>query len=189
MVLSDRDIKKSLTSGKIKITPQVNLKVQLGSNSLDLRLGNAFRIFDHSRHAYIDPYKKSIADDITREIVIENGEPFIIQPGDFVLATTVEYLELPDDLVGSLEGRSSIGRLGIIIHSTAASVEAGWRGKITLELANMGKMPVALYPDMRICSISFEQLSSPAEIPYYKKRSAKYVGQKGPDESKISKEK
>ena len=105
------------------------------------------------------------------------------------MATTIEYIEVPDDLTGRLEGRSSIGRLGVVIHSTAANIECGFRGHITLELANMGKMPVALYSNMRICSISFEQLSSPAEVPYYKKRGAKYVGQKGPGESKISKEK
>jgi dCTP deaminase len=189
MVLSDRDLKKGLTSGQIVIKPAPDLKVQLGSCSIDLRLGSVFRVFEHSRHAYIDPFKKSISDDVTREIKINNKDPFIIQPGDFVLATTVEYIEVPDDLTGRLEGRSSIGRLGVVIHSTAANIECGFRGHITLELANMGKMPVALYPDMRICSISFEQLSSPAQIPYYKKKSAKYVGQKGPGESKISKEK
>jgi dCTP deaminase len=189
MVLSDKDIKLSLKSGKIKITPAPNLKLQLGSNSLDLRLGNSFRVFEYSRYAYIDPFRKDTSDSFTREIKVKKGEPFIIQPGDFVLATTVEHVELPDNILGGLEGRSSIGRLGVVIHSTAAAVDAGWRGKITLELANMGKMPVALYPDMRICSISFEQLSSPADVPYYKKKSAKYVGQKGPGESKISKEK
>ncbi|MCL4353355.1 dCTP deaminase [Patescibacteria group bacterium] len=189
MVLSDKDIKKALKEGRLKITPAPNLKNQLGSNSIDLRLGNTFRIFDNSRFAYIDPFKKNIAEEITREIKKKDGEPFIIQPGDFVLATTVEYLELSDDVVGNLEGRSSIGRLGIVVHSTAASVECGFRGKITLELANMGKMPVALYPGMRICAVSFIQMTSPAEVPYYKKKSAKYVGQKGPGESKISREK
>ena len=122
-------------------------------------------------------------------IKVEKDGSFIMQPGDFVLGTPIEHVEIPDDLVGNLEGRSSIGRLGVIIHSTAASIECGYRGKITLELANMGKMPVALYPGMRICSISFEQLSSPADVPYYKKKSAKYVGQKGPGESKIGGEK
>lgn len=189
MVLSDKDLKIALAKGLIKIKPSPNLKLQLGSCSIDLRLGNTFRVFEHSRHAYIDPFKKSISNEVTREIKIKNNEPFIIQPGDFVLATTVEYIEVPDDLTGRLEGRSSIGRLGVVIHSTAANIECGFRGHITLELANMGKMPVALYPDMRVCSISFEQLSSPAEVPYYKKKSAKYVGQKGPGESKISKEK
>lgn len=189
MVLSDKDLKIALKKGLIKIKPFPDLKTQLGSCSIDLRLGNTFRVFEHSRHPYIDPFKKSISDEVTREIKIKNREPFIIQPGDFVLATTVEDVEISDDLLGILGGRSSIGRLGIVIHSTAAAIDPGWKGHITLELANMGKMPVALYPDMRICSISFEQLSSPADVPYYKKKSAKYVGQKGPGESKISKEK
>lgn len=189
MVLSDRDIRKALKDKTIKITPAPDLPEQLGSNSLDLRLGSTFRVFEHSRFAFIDPFEKVTSTEVTREIIVKKGDRFIIQPGDFVLGTTVEYVELPDNLVGNLEGRSSIGRLGVIIHSTAASVECGWRGKITLELANMGKMPVALYPGMRICSISFVQLTSPAEIPYYKKKSAKYIGQKGPGESKVHEEK
>ncbi len=189
MVLSDKDLKKAIQTKRIVIKPLPDFKTQLGSCSIDLKLGDTFRVFEHSKYAYIDPFKKSISDEVTREIKIKNKEPFIIQPGDFVLATTIEYIEVPDDLTGRLEGRSSIGRLGVVIHSTAANIECGFRGHITLELANMGKMPVALYSNMRICSISFEQLSSPAEVPYYKKRGAKYVGQKGPGESKISKEK
>ncbi|RJQ25809.1 dCTP deaminase [Candidatus Parcubacteria bacterium] len=187
MVLSDRDIKKYLEEGKIVITPLPDLASQLGSCSIDLRLGNIFRVFDHSKFAFIDPLNKNISD-FTREIKIENKEPFIIQPGDFVLATTIEYIKVPDNLTGRLEGRSSIGRLGIVIHSTAANIECGYRGHITLELANMGKMPVALYQGMRICSVSFEELSSPADVPYYKKKSAKYLEQKGPGESKLNEE-
>ena len=189
MLLSDRDLKKALKIGKIKIKPFPDFSSQLGSCSIDLRLGNTFRVFEYSRHAFIDPFQKGTSDEVTREIKIKNTERFIIQTGDFVLATTIEEVEVPDDLTGRLEGRSSIGRLGIVIHSTAANIECGFRGHITLELANMGKLPVALYPGMRICSISFEELSSPAEVPYYKKRGAKYVGQKGPGESKISAEK
>jgi dCTP deaminase len=188
MVLSDRDLKISLKSGKIKITPVPDLKTQLGSCSIDLRLGNVFRIFESGVHGVIDT-QKNVAKEFTKEIIVKKGSAFIMQPGDFVLGTTIEDVEIPDDLVGGLEGRSSIGRLGIIVHSTAATIDAGWRGHITLELANMGKLPVALYPEMRICSISFEQLSSPAEVPYYKKKAAKYVGQIGPGESKIDEEK
>ena len=187
MVLSDKDLKTALKSGKIKIKPIPDFKTQLGSCSIDLRLGNAFRIFESGVHGVIDP-RKDTAKEFTKEIIVKAGDPFIMQPDDFVLGTTVEDVEIPDDLVGSLEGRSSIGRLGIIVHSTAATIDAGWKGHITLELANMGKLPVALYPDMRICSISFEQLSSPADVPYYKKKTAKYVGQKGPGESKIREE-
>jgi dCTP deaminase len=189
MVLSDRDIKKALKSGKITIKPAPDLKEQLGSNSIDLRLGKVFRVFDYSKFAFIDPYNRQSSQEVTKEIKVKNGERFIIHPGDFVLGTTIEYIEVPDDMVGNLEGRSSIGRLGVIIHSTAASIECGFRGNITLELANMGKMPVALYPGMRICSVSFVNLTSPAEVPYYKKKKAKYSGQKGPDESRIHQEK
>ncbi|HVT00968.1 MAG TPA: dCTP deaminase [Patescibacteria group bacterium] len=189
MVLSDRDIKKAIKDKRIVIKPSIDTSTQLGSNSIDLRLGNTFRIFDHSKYAYIDPYRKNIGEEITREVKKKDDEPFIIQPGDFVLGTTVEYVEIPDDLVGSLEGRSSIGRLGIIVHSTAASIECGFKGKITLELANMGKMAVALHPGMRICALSFTQMTSPADVPYYKKKSAKYVGQVAPEESRIDKEK
>jgi dCTP deaminase len=188
MVLSDRDLKTALTSGKIKIDPAPDLEVQLGSCSVDLRLGKEFRIFESGVHGVIDP-QKTASHEFTKEITVEEGKAFIMQPGDFVLGTTVERLEVPDDLLGNLEGRSSIGRLGIMIHSTAASIDPGMRGHITLELANMGKLPVALYPGMRICSVSFEQLSSPAEIPYFKKKSAKYLDQKGPGESKINEEK
>jgi dCTP deaminase len=185
MILSDTDIKKALSKGHIVIKPKPDLTTQLGSCSLDLRLGNTFRVFDHSKYPYVDPFKKDVGEKITKEIKVTKSEPFIIQPSDFVLATTIEYVEIPDDLTGRLEGRSSIGRLGIVIHSTAAHIECGFRGNITLEIANMGKMPVALYPGMRICSISFEKLTSPAEVPYYKKKGAKYAFQKGPDESMI----
>jgi dCTP deaminase len=187
MVLSDRDLKRALKSGKIKMTPAPDLEAQLGSCSIDLRLGNTFRIFESGIHGVID-FQKNANHEFTKEITVAKGQPFIIQPGDFVLATTVEKLELPDDLLGRLEGRSSIGRLGIIIHSTAASIDPGMRGHITLELANMGKLPVALYPAMRICSVSFEQLTSAADVPYYKKKSAKYLEQVGPGESKIDEE-
>lgn len=188
MTLSDRDIKKALQNKHIRITPQPDLAAQLGSNSLDLRLGNSFRVFEHSKYAYIDPFDTASNAAVTRELMVQENERFIIQPGDFVLGTTIEYVEIPDDMTGRLEGRSSIGRLGIVIHSTAGSIECGFQGKITLEIANMGKMPVALYPGMRICALSFEKLSSPAAVPYYKKKSAKYANQAGPGESRISTE-
>ncbi len=187
MILSDKDLKKALKEKKIRITPLPDLSTQLGSCSIDLRLGDIFRVFESGIHGVIDP-RKNVGKEFTKETKVEEGRAFIIQPGDFVLATTMENVEIPDDLVGSLEGRSSIGRLGIIIHSTAATIDAGWKGHITLELANMGKLPVALYPGMRICSLSFEQLSSSVEVPYFKKKNAKYLNQKGPEESKIDEE-
>lgn len=189
MVLSDRDIKKALASGKIKIKPKPDLASQLGSCKLDLRLGNVYRVFNHSKTPYIDPHEPKTLEGLTTEIRVREGEAFILHPSEFILAMTREYLELPDDLTGELEGRSSIGRLGVVVHSTAANIDAGFRGHIALELANVGRIPVKLYPGMRICSIAFSQLTSSAEIPYYKKKSAKYVGQKAPEVSKIGEEK
>lgn len=189
MILSDRDIKKALTSGRIKITPKPNLETQLGSCSVDLRLGKQFRVFNHSKFPYIDPNNPQLATDMMKEVILKDAEPFILQPGDFVLATTLESIQLPDDLLGRLEGRSSLGRLGIVVHSTASIFDPGWKGVVVMELGNSGRMPVALYPGMRICSMTFEELSSPAQVPYHKKKTAKYVGQKTPVPSKISWEK
>ncbi len=188
MILSDRDIKKQLKTGKIKIFPQPDLSQQLGSCILDLRLGNTYRVFNHTKTPYLDPMDPKTLENITSEIEVADDEGFTVHPGEFVLAMTREYIEMPDDLTGRLEGRSSIGRLGIVVHSTAANIECGFRGHITLELANMGPIAVILYPGMRICSISFEQLSSPAEIPYYKKKNAKYMNQKTPLASRIAEE-
>lgn len=188
MVLSDRDLEKALESGRIKIDPPLNLQSQLGSCSLDLRLGNNFRVFEHSKNPYIDPTKKDYSNEITREIIVKEGDHFIMQPGDFVLAVTLEKITISDDLLGRLEGRSSLGRLGIVVHSTASIFEPGWDGNAVLELGNLGRIAVALYPGMRICAMTFEQLSSPAIIPYSKKKNAKYKFQNGPDESKIHQE-
>lgn len=188
MILADRDIQKAIQSKRIKITPMPNFATQLGSCALDLQLGNVYRVFDHSRTPYIDPQNPKTLKDVTTEIKVKDGEAFTLHPGEFILAVTEEYIEMPDDLAGRLEGRSSIGRLGVVVHSTAATIDAGFRGNITLELANMGRIPVMLYPGMRICSISFEELSSPAATPYYKKKSAKYAGQKSPEASKIGQE-
>jgi dCTP deaminase len=189
MILSDRDIKKAVKSKHIKITPIPSFSTQLGSCMIDLQLGHAFRVFNHSKTPYLDPKDPLTLKQATAEVVMKNNEPFILHPGEFVLATTKEYVEMPDDLTGRLEGRSSIGRMGVVVHSTAANIECGFRGNITLELANMGRIPVMLYPGMRICSLSFEQLTSAAEVPYYKKKGAKYVGQKKPEASKIAQEK
>lgn len=189
MILSDGDIKIALKNGRIKISPKPDIATQLGACNLDLQLGNIYRVFNHSKTPYIDPQNPKTLEEITTEIVIKSKEAFTLHPGEFILTMTREYVEMPDDLMGRLEGRSSIGRLGVVVHSTAATVDPGFRGNITLELANMGRIPVLLYPGMRICSLSFEQLSSPAEVPYYKKIGAKYVGQKKPEASKIAQEK
>ncbi len=185
MVLSDRDIKKALESKRIEITPTPDFATQLGSCSIDLRLGNAFRVFDQNKYSFIDPSKKDFSNEITKEIVIEDGGEFIMQPGEFVLAVTLENVKIPNDLMGRLEGRSSLGRLGLVVHSTASIFDPGWDGKPVLELGNLGRMAIKLTVGMRICAMTFEELSSPAETPYTSKKFAKYKFQQGPVESKI----
>ncbi|HVZ67575.1 MAG TPA: dCTP deaminase [Patescibacteria group bacterium] len=189
MILSDRDIKKAIEEKRIVITPKPDYKTQLGTCSMDLRLGDIFRVFDHSKHPYIDPDKKDFSNEITKKVVVKPGEYFIMQPGDFVLAVTHETVKIPNDMMGRLEGRSSLGRLGIVVHSTASIFDAGWDGKCVLELGNLGRMAVKLTPGMRICAMSFEQLSSAADVPYTKKNNAKYRIQKEPLESKYHQDK
>jgi dCTP deaminase len=188
MILSDKDIKQALKTGRIKVTPKPDLKTQLGSCSLDLHLGNRFRVFKHSRYPYIDLKGPINTDKLMEEIVVPKGEAFVMQPGDFALVTTVENLELADDILGRIEGRSSLGRLGIIVHGTASIFDPGWIGKPTMELGNLGVMPVALYPGMRICAFTFEELSSPVEVPYRKKKNNKYAGQQSPLASRLTNE-
>lgn len=189
MILSDRDIRAYLQSGKIEIKPAPNLTEQLGSCSIDFHLGNTFKIFNHSKYPYIDPRSPNLTSELMKDInITDKNEPFIMRPGEFCLATTVEHLKIDNDLLGRLEGRSSLGRIGIIVHSTAARFDPGWDGIPVLELGNIGVLPVALYPGMKICSFTFEELSSPSENPYSQRKGAKYVNQKSPEASKISQE-
>ena len=185
MVLSDVDIKRYLSEGKIRVSPELPPE-QFGSCSVDFRLGPEFSVFDHSKHAYIDLRNRTSIQELMSTVMVEPGEAFILQPREFVLAITEEHIELDDDVLGRLEGRSSLGRIGIIVHGTAGLFDPGWRGKATLELSNLGRMPVALYPGMRICSMTFEQLSTPSSNPYHKKPSNKYSGQQSPIASRLS---
>lgn len=187
-VLSDRDILKALDSGRIRIDPLPDLDKQLGSISVDFRLGTTFMVFEHSRFSFIDPRSSQSIGDAMRTIEVADGEAFIMQPGDFALASTMESLELADDLLGRLEGRSSIARLGITVHSTAALFEPGWIGTATMELSNLGRMAVALYPGMRVCAFSFEEVSSPVRTPYRDKIGNKYAGQLTPKASQLADE-
>lgn len=185
MVLSDIDIRRYISEGKIRISPQLP-DAHIGSCSVDFRLGNEFSIFEHSKHPYIDLRNPVEIQKLMRPIIVAEGEPFILQPREFALAITYEHLELADDVLGRLEGRSSLGRIGIIVHGTAGLFDPGWSGKATLELSNLGIMPVALYPGMRICSMTFEQLSTPSSIPYRRKPGNKYAGQQSPLASKLA---
>jgi dCTP deaminase len=189
MILSDRDIKKALEEKRIVVKPKPDLKTQLGSSSLDLRLGYSFRVFKHRRRPFIDPLDPETTKDMTEEIIISRKEPYVIQPGEFVLGSILEWIELPDDLSARIDGRSSLGRLGLVIHSTAGHIDAGFKGVVTMELTNIGMMPILLYPKMRICQLVFEPLSSPAVRPYTKKPGAKYFGKKTAVETALSREK
>lgn len=186
MILSDRDIKKALKEGRIVLEPKPNLKEQLGSSSLDLRLGYDFRVFKHRKQPFVDPFDKKTTEGMTEPMKVSPKNPYVIHPNEFVLASTLEWVEWGDDLAARVDGRSSLGRLGLVIHSTAGHVDAGWRGVLTLELRNIGMVPILLYPKMRICQLIFEQLSSPAEQPYTKKPGAKYHSQKVTKETAIS---
>lgn len=187
VILSDRDIRRAIETGRMKIeSSHPHLVRHIHASSMDLRLGNVFKLYEHSRFALLDPKNPETFSVNMRMITVKDDEPFIVQPGEFVLGVTQECITVPDDLVVRVEGRSSLGRLGIIIHSTAGFVDPGFSGTITLEISNLNRLPVCLYPSMRICQIAFEQMTSPAEVPYNKKPFSKYQGQVLPEESKLS---
>ena len=188
MMLSDEDIVAALEEGRITISPKPDLMIQLGSCSLDLRLGHEFRIFNAGKMTCIDPTDPASGKETTNEMTVKKGGSFILKPNDFVLAVTQENVSLDNTLVARLEGRSSLGRLGIVVHSTASVVDPGWSGRIVMELGNLGKMPVALYPGMRICALTFEELKTPSKTPYDKKIGAKYKNQSAPVASRIGDE-
>jgi len=182
MILCDKDIKNRLNEKSIILEPFSD--EQISSSSVDLRLGHEFRSFRHVSKSHIDPLDSTSSDEYTELHIMKDNEPFIIHPGEFVLATTFERVVMPSDLVASLDGRSSLGRLGIIIQ-TAAMVDAGFKGKITLEIANIGKMPVKIYPKMRICRMTFHNLSNKCDKPY----SGRYINQEAAQGSKIEEDK
>lgn len=185
MVLSDRDIRREIKNGKLVIEPFLPRLVQ--PSSVDLRLGYVFRFSKQVKKPYIDI--KVGGDDYTEEIKLKKGEPLIVHPSQFFLATTFERVGVPDYLVGQMFGKSSLGRLGIMIHSTAGYIDPGFKGLLVMEISNVGTIPIALYPEMRICQVSFSRLTSPAQYPYgSRKLGSKYQGQKTAVASKIAKE-
>ena len=190
MILSDRDIRKAIQSGKIKIdSPDDKFLQNIGPSSLDLRCGSHFKLYEHTHFPLLDPADPATFENCSRMIEIKNpNTPFIVQPNDFVLGVTLESVTLPADLVARVEGRSSLGRLGIIVHSTAGFVDPGFSGTITLEITNINRMPVALYPGMRVCQLAFETLTSPAEVDYSQKKTQKYQNQVFPEESRITRD-
>ena len=181
MLLSDRDIRAEIAAGRVGCEPFTESMIQ--PSSVDVRLDKLFRVFENHKYSVIDPSMEQ--PDLTREVIAEGDEPFILHPGEFVLASTYEVITLPDDIAGRLEGKSSLGRLGLLTHSTAGFIDPGFSGHITLELSNVANLPVKLFPGMKIGQLCLIKLSSPAEHPYgSEKYGSRYQGQRGPTASR-----
>jgi len=185
LILSSGDILEAMRQGTIKIAPRAGIERRLGPGSVDFRLGQTFLVFERNQQPYLDPLKPATAKGSTRTIHLKRGEAFTIHPGELVLAGTIERLTLGPGILGRLEGRSSLGRLGIIVHSTASIFHPGWDGHPVMELGNLGVMPVMLHPTMKICQFTFEPLSSTETRPYGSSPGDKYAGQAGPMPSRI----
>jgi dCTP deaminase len=181
VILSDRSIREAIESGRLGIVPYDPNLIQ--PSSIDVRLDSKFLVFRNTKRAFIDV--KQPADDLMELIEVGAEEPMYLHPHEFVLGSTIERVRIPHDLVGRLEGRSSLGRLGIVIHSTAGFVDPGYDGHVTLEISNLANLPIALYPGMRIGQLSFVQMTTPAERPYGPGRGSKYSGQQLPTASRL----
>jgi len=181
MLLSDRDIREQLESGRVGLDPLDLGMIQ--PSSIDVRLDKYFRLFDNHKYPFIDPREDQ--DELTRLVEIQEGEPFILHPGEFVLGSTYELVTLPDDIAARLEGKSSLGRLGLLTHSTAGFVDPGFSGHVTLELSNVATLPIKLWPGMKIGQLCFIRLTTSAEKPYGSAEySSRYQGQRGPTASR-----
>ena len=181
MLLSDRDIRAEIAANRGGVEPFDEAMIQ--PSSVDVRLDKFFRVFENHKYSVIDPSTEQA--ELTREVIAEGDEPFILHPGEFVLASTYEVITLPDDIAGRLEGKSSLGRLGLLTHSTAGFIDPGFSGHITLELSNVANLPVKLFPGMKIGQLCLIKLSSPAEHPYgSEKYGSRYQGQRGPTASR-----
>ena len=186
MILSDRDIRLRLRQGDLKIAPLVDEALQIQPASVDLRLGGEFIVYRSAQVACLDPRDPETLSAAAERIVVAGDDAFVLHPGEFGLGTTVEEVTIPADLVGRVDGRSSVGRLAVVVHATAGFIDPGFRGQITLELSNIGPIPVRLYPGMRIAQIVLQTMTSPAERPYgSSQRGSHYHGQLGPQTSRI----
>ncbi|AFK18355.1 dCTP deaminase [Haloferax mediterranei ATCC 33500] len=185
MILSDADILSRLKEGDLVVDPIDDIDMQVQPASVDLRLGTEFLEFQRTNISCIHPNREHEVSEYVRETHVDEGDDFILHPGDFVLGTTKERVEIPPDLLATVEGRSSLGRLAVVIHATAGIVDPGYEGQITLELSNLGSAPVALTPGMRISQLVFTEMKSPAARPYGSERGSKYQGQSGPQASRI----
>jgi len=181
MLLSDRDIRAQIEAGRIGLEP-LNMEL-IQPSSMDVRLDRFFRLFDNHKYPFIDPREQQ--DDLTRFVEVDKHEAFILHPGEFVLGSTFEFVSLPNDIAARLEGKSSLGRLGLLTHSTAGFVDPGFQGHVTLELSNTATLPIKLWPGMKIGQLCFFQLSSESENPYgSSKYGSRYQGQRGPTASR-----
>lgn len=181
MLLSDRDLRKELDEGRLEVAPLDPSMIQ--PSSIDVRLDRFFRVFDNTKYTHIDPSQQQ--DELTSLVENPDDDPFVLHPGEFVLGSTFEWTGLPDDLAGRLEGKSSLGRLGLLTHSTAGFIDPGFGGHITLELSNVANLPITLWPGMKIGQLCLFRLSSPSEYPYGSKRAgSRYQGQRGPTPSR-----
>ena len=181
MLLSDRDIRIEIAAKRVGVEPFDEAMIQ--PSSVDVRLDKFFRVFENHKYSVIDPSIEQ--SELPREVIVEGTEHFILHPGEFVLASTYEVITLPDDIAGRLEGKSSLGRLGLLTHSTAGFIDPGFSGHITLELSNVANLPVKLFPGMKIGQLCLIKLSSPAEHPYGSaKYGSRYQGQRGPTASR-----
>jgi len=181
VLLSDRDLRAEIAAGRLGIDPFDDSLVQ--PSSVDVRLDSLFRVFNNTRYTHIDPAQQQ--DELTSLVEPVDGEPFVLHPGEFVLGSTLELCTLPEDLAGRLEGKSSLGRLGLLTHSTAGFIDPGFSGHITLELSNVANLPITLWPGMKIGQLCILRLTSPAEHPYGSARAgSKYQGQRGPTPSR-----
>ena len=181
MLLSDGDLRKEIAAGRLVIDPWDPSMLQ--PSSIDVRLDRYFRVFQNTRYTHIDPSRRQ--DELTQLVEAEDDEPFVLHPGEFVLGSTFESVSLPDDLAGRLEGKSSLGRLGLLTHSTAGFIDPGFTGHITLELSNVANLPITLWPGMKIGQLCLFRLSSPAERPYGSAEvGSRYQGQRGPTPSR-----
>ncbi len=181
MLLSDRDIRSELDAGRVVLDPYDPSMLQ--PSSIDVRLDKYFRLFDNHKYPFIDPSQEQ--PELTRLVEVEAGEPFVLHPGEFVLGSTFETITLPDDVAARLEGKSSLGRLGLLTHSTAGFIDPGFSGHVTLELSNVSTLPILLWPGMKVGQTCFFRLSSAAENPYgSQKYGSRYQGQRGPTASR-----
>jgi dCTP deaminase len=181
VLLSDKDIRNEIESGRVVIDPYDPAMIQ--PSSIDVRLDRFFRVFENHKYPHIDPSVEQ--PDLTRLVEPEGDDPFILHPGEFVLASTYEVITLPDDVASRLEGKSSLGRLGLLTHSTAGFIDPGFSGHVTLELSNVATLPIKLFPGMKIGQLCLFRLSSPAEHPYgSEKYGSRYQGQRGPTPSR-----